>query len=861
MWSQLKLKKASSVLFLAVILLVAFNAKVAFARSSTIIVPDDFSTIQKAVNSAKSGDTIFVRAGTYFETVTIKKNSLTLIGENKYTTIIDGGGGTNRTILVDGADNVVISGFTIQNSYDGIYLYNSAYATVSGNIITTCTFRGIILSLSSFTTICGNTLTSNHDGVELYKSSYVTIYENTITNSRFGIGISRSVGNTFSENTITNSEDGIYIWNSSYTTVSGNTITHNANNGISLIHSSYCNFSGNTITNSEAHGICPSSSSNCDVSENMLQSNYVGIKLYSSSSVTVCENTMTHNVIGLGVSMSSGNIFFHNYFIVNTFQTSSYDSNNIWDDGYPSGGNYWSNYEGTDSDGDGIGDTPYFIDLRNIDNYPLMSPVSTNQSILYTLVVDSLPSGVTFTANDTSYVAPWSETFANNTAVTLTMPESYSYEDKNYTWSKWSDENANPTRTVTINQNTQLTAIYVPESTPIVFSVLSPENKTYTTTEVPLEFNTTQTFYNVSYSLDDQENVTILGNTTLTELSDGPHKFAVYVNYTDSMTLEQITVQFTVNTTTLDTTPPTISVISPANTTYTSGDISLNFTVNEQTQWIGYSLDGQENVTLTGNTTLTELTDRLHSLLVYANDTSGNIACSNTTYFTVASPILGVTILSPENITYNVSEIPLDYLVNDTCTSVVYSLDGQPNVDAENVTALSGLADGTHELTVSATFTASSITESAAAWFTVDTTPPNITEVTQLPVNVNGTLEDGAKINATVTDTGSGVNLVCLNYADDNTTWVIVEMTLLEENIWTATIPGFPHGTNITYVITAEDIVGNTITSEDLLGHPTQYQVLPEFPSWLLLPLFFIASLAVTIYKKRLPKTANTHSY
>jgi len=87
----------------------------------------------------------------------------------------------------------------------------------------------------------------------------------------------------------------------------------------------------------------------------------------------------------------------------------------------------------------------------------------------------------------------------------------------------------------------------------------------------------------------------------------------------------------------VDTVAPSITVISPENTTYTTNSVSLNFTVNEPTSWIGYSLDGQANVTVTGNTTLSGLSDGSHSLIVYANDTAGNTGASEIVYFTIKS--------------------------------------------------------------------------------------------------------------------------------------------------------------------------------------------------------------------------------
>ena len=88
-------------------------------------------------------------------------------------------------------------------------------------------------------------------------------------------------------------------------------------------------------------------------------------------------------------------------------------------------------------------------------------------------------------------------------------------------------------------------------------------------------------------------------------------------------------------TITIDITPPTISIVSPENKTYTVSNVSLTFNVSETTSWMAYSLDGQANVTITGNMTLAGLSDGMHSLVVYAKDTVGNTGASETIRFNI----------------------------------------------------------------------------------------------------------------------------------------------------------------------------------------------------------------------------------
>ncbi len=85
----------------------------------------------------------------------------------------------------------------------------------------------------------------------------------------------------------------------------------------------------------------------------------------------------------------------------------------------------------------------------------------------------------------------------------------------------------------------------------------------------------------------------------------------------------------------VDVVPPSVSVISPKNGTYTTYDLPLDFTLSEMAKWIGYSLDEQPLVSIAGNTTLIGLSEGPHSLTVYANDTVGRKGNSETIYFNI----------------------------------------------------------------------------------------------------------------------------------------------------------------------------------------------------------------------------------
>jgi nitrous oxidase accessory protein len=342
-------------------LLISLMVGVQSAKSSpnTIVVPDDYSTIQEAVGNAADGDTVLVKKGSYSvdenSTIVISK-TLSLIGEDPANTVILGASSTyyeNGIAIRLAAPNITVSGFTITNFKVAIAIVNynaepypSGCKIINNNIVNNA--EGIRPQRNNLL-ISGNNITRNNGGITGYNTENVVITRNYISENVYygvNIGICRNV--TVSENQISWNTGGINLYYYGPHLVYGNNIT---NNSWGIKFAEGCG-------NATVHG-------------NSITQNDVGIVLLNFPNAG--------DVVVSGI----GNTVFDNQLINNTKQVCQEESNYNYPETTRMGtdivswnnsttGNYWSDYNGTDANGDGIGDTPYIIDEKNQDNYPLI---------------------------------------------------------------------------------------------------------------------------------------------------------------------------------------------------------------------------------------------------------------------------------------------------------------------------------------------------------------------------------------------------------------------------------------------------------------------------------------------------------
>ena len=203
----------------------------------------------------------------------------------------------------------------------------------------------------------GHTLhgSGTNQGISSSSAVYVTIRNMHITGFKRAIDICNRAGFwVITNNTITNNTVGIAMYYLTHNnTIAENYIANNNNTGIYISMDSTCNkVSNNTIIGS-TFGIYLSTT-------------------FGTGHNTIIGNNIVNNKYGVFIYNSNNDGFYHNNFILNTVQVYISNATSAWDNGRE--GNYWSDYNGTDLDSNGVGDAPYIIDEKNIDHYPLMEP-------------------------------------------------------------------------------------------------------------------------------------------------------------------------------------------------------------------------------------------------------------------------------------------------------------------------------------------------------------------------------------------------------------------------------------------------------------------------------------------------------
>ncbi len=311
--------------------------------------------IQGLIDNASAGDTIYIPSGIYYENIIINK-SISLIGEDKNTTIIDGGG--SGYVVYLSADWVNLSRFSIQNGYSGFKIQTN-HTIIADTRIVDNKFEGVIISDSNHNTFRDNTISHNGyyqgEGIGVYNSNNNIISGNYISNNgrwdNVGLRIVDSKNNLISDNIF--DKDGFLIRGEYENSIANNTINGkplvylldksdiiidnagqviliNCDNitiqnqkffsiviGIDLQYSHNCFILNNTISSNSMQGIYLHDANNNTISNNTIQNNnYEGIHLGGFHN-SITDNIINHNSYGIRISSDNniiiGNIISSNY--------------------------------------------------------------------------------------------------------------------------------------------------------------------------------------------------------------------------------------------------------------------------------------------------------------------------------------------------------------------------------------------------------------------------------------------------------------------------------------------------------------------------------------------------------------------
>ncbi|MGZ4863395.1 MAG: right-handed parallel beta-helix repeat-containing protein [Halobacteriota archaeon] len=349
----MKAEKLIKLLIISLVLAACISASINRVSAAELKVggQGQYQTISAAVKAANAGDTILVSPGTYIENIIVNK-PLNIVSTNGAQPTVVQASDSSKEVFLFGSSDISVQGFTVTGGNKGVSFGSS------NCILTNCIVNG------------------NEFGVYLASATSNSVSNNNLNGNGFGIYLDGSSGNKLSNNSATNEKggggkaslsDGIYMFNSNNNNVFRCDLSNNVNFGASLYHSQGNAFSNNTISSNAQFGVrLRDGSDNNKFSYNVFKANQ--------------EN-------GVLIGDSRGNTFYFNNFVDEKSHFYTQEDNNInstkklnytFNGNLYSGfvGNYYSNYVGNDSDGNGIGNSPFGRDL-----YPLVKPMENYGSV------------------------------------------------------------------------------------------------------------------------------------------------------------------------------------------------------------------------------------------------------------------------------------------------------------------------------------------------------------------------------------------------------------------------------------------------------------------------------------------------
>jgi parallel beta-helix repeat protein len=581
-----------------------------------------------------------------------------------------------------------------------------------GNQELTNSYVGIGLGFSSNCNIANNILYSNYYGIYLSFSAEIIIHNNNASNNSYGIYIYYSDENNLTNNNASSNGCGIFAVWSDYNGINNCNISFNSDDGIFFGHSRYNRIHNNIISSNNDEGIVLDYSDYNEIHYNTISSN---------------------NDYGLWV-YGNCKIFFNN-FINNTNQA---HGGSDWDNGYPSGGNYWSDYGGPDNysgpnqnipGSDGIGDNFYYISFGFFDRYPLLEVHEKFDSRGPIIVIVSpannstIKPGVVLDFEVYDSELDFVNYSMDGDPVQPFISPYYLVTDG---WQDGIHEVVIQAKDI-LNNSASKTFYFTIDSKMPNILLNTPSNNSIVKGGTVLDFSIADlSQMNVIYSIDDGFNTSLSEpfNISTEGWENGVHIIQIYAT---DFAGNSNTSWFSITT---DSTQPQIILNSPINNSVIQKGIFLNFSVlDTYSIQVNYSINGEENISLSDPYDISTAgwPDGEYTVQINTLDQVGN---SNFSwfFFTVDSTPPEIVINSP----LNNSIIPAGTLLNFSVIDPIrmhvnYSLDKGIIITLSEPFEISteGWVDGAHMVQINAINILGN-SNSSLFTFTIDSTPPSI---------------------------------------------------------------------------------------------------------------------------------------